>query len=267
MLLTLRLDTLWNDVDFFVICESRKTISGKDKDLNFNPNKYTKYLSKIRYLVVEQYPFETSDPWRNERYQRDYLGNALYDAEPNDLIMISDVDEIPMPRVWLGYESAKYKRADCNQLMFAYFLNNRWDSNGQPVVWVGTKMTLFRHFVSYFGSSMELLRNYKATGILRGLKRAWFKNFLVQNLTTAGWHFTWMTGVEAIIKKLESFAHQEFNKPENKDPGHIRGVIESGRDILFPGRTYVIQEIDQQFPKPLILDKDRYSAYLLNKLG
>jgi beta-1,4-mannosyl-glycoprotein beta-1,4-N-acetylglucosaminyltransferase len=267
MLLQLRLETLWDHVDFFVICESKKTISGLDKKLNFDLEKFQKYSSKIRYLIVDNYPFETSDPWRNERYQRDYLSKGLYDAKPSDLIMVSDVDEIPRPGVWDSYDTAKFLRADCEQMMYAYYLNNRWEDGGRPVIWFGTKITTFKNFQRYFCHSMELLRNYKATGFLRGLKRAWFKKFRVQNISNAGWHFTWMAGIDQVIKKLESFAHQEYNRPEYKDPEAIHLLINSGRDILFPERVYVIQEIDSQFPNPLLTNVTRYQSYLLNKVG
>ncbi len=267
MLLQLRLETLWDHVDFFVICESKKTISGLDKKLNFDLEKFQKYSSKIRYLIVDNYPFETSDPWRNERYQRDYLSKGLYDAKPSDLIMVSDVDEIPRPGVWDGYDNAKFLRADCQQMMYAYYLNNRWEDDGNPVIWFGTKITTFKNFQKYFCQSMELLRNYKATGFLRGLKRAWFKKFKVQKISNAGWHFTWMSGVDQIIKKLESFAHQEFNKPEYKNPETIRSLIISGKDVLFPSRTYVIQDLDAQFPESLINNSAEYKNYLLNKVG
>lgn len=267
MLLRLRFETLWECVDFFIICESRKTISGLDKALNFDIKKFEKFSSKIRYLVIDSYPFETTDPWKNERYQRNYLSKGLYDAKPSDLIMVSDVDEIPRPGVWDSYDNAKFLRADCQQMMYAYYLNNRWEDDGKPVIWFGTKITTFKNFQRYFCQSMELLRNYKATGFLRGLKRAWFKKFKVQKMSNAGWHFTWMSGVDQIIKKLESFAHQEFNKPEYKNPETIRSLIISGNDVLFPSRTYVIQDLDAQFPESLITKSTDYKNYLLNKVG
>ena len=267
MLLKIRMETLWDYVDYFVICESRKTISGKNKPLNFNPEKFHRYQSKIRYLVIDSYPFETTDAWKNERYQRDYLVNGIYDASPEDIIMISDVDEIPKPNIWDQFDPIKYKRADCQQWMYAYYLNNRWESKGEPIIWYGTKLTTYKHFASYFNSSMELLRNFKSKGLLRGMKRFWFKKFQTQHLNLAGWHFTWMAGVDAIVTKLESFAHQEFNKPEHKNKEHIIKIISSGGDVLFPDRHYVVQDLDEQFPVEILSNKDVYADYLLNRVG
>jgi beta-1,4-mannosyl-glycoprotein beta-1,4-N-acetylglucosaminyltransferase len=216
MLLELRLETLWDRIDYFVICESVLTISGSPKPLFFDVNRFKKYESKIRHLIVRDYPFETTDAWKNERWQRDYLINGLYDAKHDDWIILSDVDEIPRPQALALYKPNIGKRADFQQYMYAYYLNNRWELEGAPAIWVGSKVTSFKNLMNFFGGSLEVLRGYKLKGPLRGIKRAFFKTFLIQKISDGGWHFTWMAGVEKIIQKLESFAHQEFNKPEFK---------------------------------------------------
>ena len=103
LLLELRLETLWDEVDYFVICESVLTISGLPKPLYFDLENFQKYNSKIRHLVIRDYPFDTSDAWRNERWQRDYLINGLFDANPDDWILLSDVDEIDSTYKYYGY--------------------------------------------------------------------------------------------------------------------------------------------------------------------
>jgi len=263
LLLELRLETLWDYVDYFVICESVLTIAGNSKPLYFDIEKFSKYKTKIRHLILSEYPFPTNDAWRNERCQRNYLGNGLFDAQDHDWIMISDVDEIPRPESIAYFIPSKCKRADFEQYMYAYFLNNRWELNDCPAIWFGTKITTHQNFKSFFGSSMEHLRNYKSSGLLRGIKRALFKKVMVQKIQQGGWHFTWMAGVDKIIQKLESFAHQEFNKPEFKDPEKIRKLIKSGKDVLFPERKYKAQVLNIQFPKYLVENNERFREYLL----
>lgn len=264
MLLELRLETLWDHVDYFVICESVLTISGLPKPLYFDPAKFKKYESKIRHLIVNDYPFETSDAWRNERWQRDYLINGLFDAKPDDWIMLSDVDEIPRPEVIRRYSPGLRKRGDFQQYIYAYYLNNRLqEKTNQPAMWVGTKITTYSNLISFFDGSMEKLRGYKLTGPLRGIRRAFFKTFLIQKISDGGWHFTWMAGVDKIIKKLESFAHQEFNKPEFKNPEKIKELINSGKDVLFPGNKYEIQSLTEQFPIYLVRNPEKFKDYLL----
>jgi beta-1,4-mannosyl-glycoprotein beta-1,4-N-acetylglucosaminyltransferase len=263
LLLELRLETLWDHVDYFVICESVLTISGLPKPLFFDSNKFKKYESKIRHLIVKDYPFDTTDAWRNERWQRDYLINGLYDAKPDDWIILSDVDEIPRPQALALYKPNIGKRADFQQYMYAYYLNNRWELEGSPAIWVGSKVTTFKNLMNFFGGSLEVLRGYKLKGPLRGIKRAFFKTFLIQKISDGGWHFTWMAGVEKIIQKLESFAHQEFNKPEFKQPEKIKELISSGRDVLFPERKYKIQNLDDQFPEYLSKNPEKFDDYLI----
>ncbi len=263
LLLELRLETLWDSVDYFVICESVLTISGLPKPLFFDANKFKKYESKIRHLIVKDYPFDTTDAWRNERWQRDYLINGLYDAKPDDWIILSDVDEIPRPQALALYNPNIGKRADFQQYMYAYYLNNRWELEGSPAIWVGSKVTTFSNLMNFFGGSLEILRGFKLKGPLRGLKKAFFKTFLIQKIENGGWHFTWMAGIEKIIQKLESFAHQEFNKPEFKQPEKIKELIHSGRDVLFPDRRYKIQDLDEQFPEYLSKNSEKFHDYLI----
>jgi beta-1,4-mannosyl-glycoprotein beta-1,4-N-acetylglucosaminyltransferase len=178
--------------------------------------------------------------------------------------MLSDVDEIPRPETIEQYSpSFTKKTADFQQYMYVYYLNNRWQENGQAAIWPGTQITTHANLMKFFRGSLENLRGYKWTGPLRGIKRALFKTFLIQKISNGGWHFTWMAGVEKIIQKLESFAHQEFNKPEHKDPETIKKLIESGKDLLVPDREYQIQKLDEQFPAYLINNIEKFKFLLL----
>jgi beta-1,4-mannosyl-glycoprotein beta-1,4-N-acetylglucosaminyltransferase len=267
LLLELRFETLWDKVDYFVLCESILTISGHPKPLLFDINKFQKYKSKIRHLIVDKYPFDTSkDAWKNERWQRDYLINGLSDAQPDDLIMLSDVDEIPLPDSIDQYSpSLTRKRGDFQQYLYSYFLNNRWQEKGKPGIWVGTKITTYAYLMSFFDGSLERLRGYKLSGPLRGIKRAFFKTFLVQKISNGGWHFSWMAGIDKIIQKLESFAHQEFNKPEYKNPEKIKQLIIAGNDFLLPDLKYEIQTLDEQFPPYLLSNIEKFESLILIK--
>jgi beta-1,4-mannosyl-glycoprotein beta-1,4-N-acetylglucosaminyltransferase len=262
-LLELRFETLWDYVDVFVICESTYTFSGSPKPLNFNIERFGKYKSKIRYIVFDEDPKSFSDAWHYERSQRDFLINGLSDATPLDMVVVSDVDEIPNPKAFSLYDSGKFKRAALQQYMYSYYLNNRWEKDGVPAIWIGPKITTVANLNRFFTGSMQELRNYRGTGIFRGIYKSYLNKFSTQYLPDGGWHFTWMAGVDQVIKKLESFSHQEFNKAEYKNPEQIKDIVAQGRDILFPERRYVIQDIDSQFPDYLINHKENYQSYLL----
>ena len=112
MLLDLRLNILDKFVDQFVIVESSYTHSGKEKKLIFDINKYSKFKEKINYIILKDPPEgieeinngdsegeisrkEILNALKRENLQRDTIFNGLKDADKNDWIIISDLDEIP----------------------------------------------------------------------------------------------------------------------------------------------------------------------------
>lgn len=263
-LLQLRLETLWDEVDVFVLVESTLTFTGKPKDLHYDSTRFGPHAHKIRHVVVDSFPFETTDPWRNERFQRDAIARGLTDARSEDWIIVGDVDEIPEPTRIQEFNPRKFKRGDFQQRNFAYYLNNcNVDSKGSPVSWFGTKITTYENFLAFFKCA-ERVRSYKSQGILRAFKREWFHKFQVQRITEGGWHFSWMSGVESIIRKLESFAHQEFNTSDIKDPQRIVERIRNGDDILNMGASFKLLPVDETFPKPLASNISLYQHLLLS---
>ena len=103
----LRINILNEYVDKFVICESRFDHKGKPKDLNFNIEKLNKFKHKIIYLILEEQFPNTSDPWKMQAYQRDFLLKNLKEANPDDYIFFSDPDEIPNPKILINFELKK----------------------------------------------------------------------------------------------------------------------------------------------------------------
>ena len=92
--LEIRLNTLNKYVDKFIIVESRINHQGGKKNINFNINLFKKFRNKINYLLIESFP-KNSSAWDIENYQRNYISNGLKDCKPEDIIIISDADEIP----------------------------------------------------------------------------------------------------------------------------------------------------------------------------
>ena len=95
-------------------------------------------------------------------------------------------------------------------------------------------------------------------------KNVTMKGMKVRFIENAGWHFSYLGGVERIIKKLESFAHTEYNKEEFKDPKKIEEAISSGRDILGRDFHYKFIAIDDTFPKYLLTNMDKYRHLVRN---
>jgi beta-1,4-mannosyl-glycoprotein beta-1,4-N-acetylglucosaminyltransferase len=272
LILELRLETLWDYVDYFVISEASYTHAGVDRDTHFDINKFEKYASKIRYIPLHQRPSGVNDFWKNENFIRNNILQGLHDAKPHDWIMISDLDEIPNPEKIKEYQP-RYLRGDFDQRYYSYFLNNYWlgdvgaDNQVKPQsnIWRGSKITTYQHFIDFFNGNATSVRSYKSSGIWRSIKRSWFKRFNVQLIPDGGWHFTWIFSSENIIKKIQSTAHQEFNKPEYKDPQKIKELIALGRDFHKPYSRYELQVMDKQFPKYLLEHQEKFSEFILEK--
>jgi len=262
MLLDLRLRTLWDVVDVFVIVESTYTTSGRNKPLNFDPLRFKRFEAKIRYVSIDECPGGTLDPWANERYQRNQIKRGLYDAAPRDRILVSDLDEIPEPAAIHSYSGDKL-RGDFQQRYYSYYLNNLLVEPERERVWVGSKITLYKHFVNFFDESAESVRSFKSRGLLRSLHRTWFKITAVQVIQNGGWHFTWIASTDGILDKMNATAHQENNRGEWRTRDYIESTIAAGRDLVRKDRRYRVTSIDDTFPEVLRAEMTTYANFIL----
>ena len=112
-ILKLRMQILAPYVDFFVIEESSVTFSGQPKRMIFAENRklFAEFEDKIHYVAVEDSPMEGVTTHERDRYQKNQLIRAMGDCRPEDIVIFSDVDEIPKPetlvRVIKEFEAGK----------------------------------------------------------------------------------------------------------------------------------------------------------------
>ena len=200
LLLDLRLNILDKHVDKFVIIESSYDHQGNKKSLNFKEEKFLKFKKKIRYIVLNNFP-EKYSTWERENYNRNYIVNGLLDAKPNDYIMISDLDEIPKIEDRKIFEKKKY--TVFNQKMFYYRLNLH---NATEPEWLGTRACKKKDLIT-----PQLLRNQKLKKYPIWRVDKQIKNLSWNIVENGGWHFSFVMSNINIKKKIESFAHNEFN--------------------------------------------------------
>ena len=263
------MDTLWDHVHYFVISEANYNHKGHPRKTVFDINKFAKYKSKIRYQVLEKRSAGVNEFWKNENFIRNNITNGLYDSKPEDLILISDLDEIPNPKKISNY-NPKFIRGDFLQNYYSYYLNNLWVNDPNPrntenfsgVIWRGTKITTIEHFNHFFRANATSVRHYKSSGPLRSLKRAWFNAHHVQNIEEGGWHFTWVLSLDDIIKKMDSTAHT-FDDPRFRDKLFLEKMIHANRDFQDPKKHYVTLKIDSSFPEPMRKNQERYNKFLM----
>lgn len=230
--LELRLAELQSAVDQFVLVEGAKTFSGEEKPLHFaqNRERFAKYLNKIRHVIVEEMPPNSHSAWDVEAYQRNAILRGLEEAAPNDLIVISDVDEIPRATVLSSFSG---HLAALELDSFYYTLNCK----NLAAKWVGPVLVK-REILT----SPEQIR-------MRG-RRYWDENIPV--IANAGWHFSFLQNPEGIRQKIEAFAHQEYNNPVFTTLEQLRERTQFGLDIF--GRRdhyWCVVPIDESFPRYL----------------
>ena len=224
--LNMRLHELYDFVDYFVIVEADVTHAGNQKPLYYGDNKdfFKRFEEKIIHFVVDDFP-EPNDSWGREFHQRDALIRAVGvvpDMQPEDIVLVSDVDEVPNP---------KYLNRDLfdddqifvfNQRLFYYDFTTE-----NPNGWTGTMSIPYRYFGNIDLNDMRKTKNRKKD------KRVTFMPSKVSRDNHAGWHCTCFGGVDRIITKFESWSHQRYNLPKYKDKEKIAELIENKKDIIF----------------------------------
>jgi len=221
--LELRLNVLNDYVDFFVIVESTYNHKGEKRKLLFNVKKFEKFKDKIIYLIYDQIPnkienINQEDPKKTKDYK--YIMNALYrensqrnfiieglkNALDNDLILISDVDEIPKLEVLklseIGNEILIFK-----QDMFYYKLN----LNIPNFKWSGTKGVKMKKLLSPQWLRNVKDRRYPFYRIDTFFSEKKYTNIKI--ISDGGWHFSNLKSPEMIEHKLKSYLHhREFDE-------------------------------------------------------
>ena len=213
-LLEIRLETLDSLVDFFVIAEAPITYRADPKPLYFEQNKqrFAKFLPQIRHIIVDDLPTDKgfNQNWQRETLQRAALERGLADARDDDIIMLSDLDEIPCPPkikeavTWHGTLRGFHMR------FFSYFAN--CESHSGNAYWVGTGMTeyplakgRFEYVLKKLPTHLRMRPNaslrkrismrLKEHSILpaRGLR--------IQRIRNGGHHFSWLGGADKVLQK------------------------------------------------------------------
>jgi len=222
VILDLRLNTLDKKVDYFVIVESNFTHKGDNRDLKFDYKKFSKFKDKIIYLIYDEKPKQLekidendSHGQKNKKYifnaiyrengQRNFINEGLKIAEDDDLILISDVDEIPNLRN-INLTDFKEKLIFFNQEMFYYKFNLKLPNYN----WVGTKSCKKKHL-----KSPQWLRNIKDKKYPFYRLDTLFSETKYSNIkfiNEGGWHFTNIKSADEIRHKLKSYLHhREFD--------------------------------------------------------
>ena len=232
--LEIRLRELDSVVDHFVVVESPWTFSGKRKPLWFweNRERFAYWLPRISHVVVEDMP-NTGNAWANEYHQRNAIERGLLVHRHDDVILLSDVDEIPRADSVRTALRTLTSRSPIlfDQTLYYYYVNCK----AKQPAWYGTRMA--------FRDTVETLQQ---------LRESW-------GLTQpyAGWHYTYFGGVESIQAKLAGYSHHDFhNQPKFTNRAHLEICL---RDLRHFDGSYGFDVVPlTEAPRCVQDDPDRF---------
>lgn len=271
--LNIRLELLYDHVDYFILSECDYTFSGLKKPFYFEENKekYSKYLDKIIHVKntntdkidnlhndysgkkriiyqniidrLEKMKKTSETDFGKPHWCRDYLHKELTMlgmdiCNPNDIIFFGDLDEIPNPES-IKIDGGSYL---LNQSNMQYYLNKR--NITQP--WHGTYITKFENILE---NSCMFTRE---------------KRFSFEIIKNAGWHLTFMGGESKVSEKINSYGHQEYNIK----PVHDQIPYRMSKNLDILGRNIEIVDVnfESTYPEKIVqLIKEKYPYMIKNQ--
>ena len=217
VVLDVRLNLLSKYVDKFVIIESKYNHKGDERQPLFNINKFDKFRDKIIYILKSDIPegiekIQTSDnedeiyrksifnAWKRENLQRNQIMDGILDADKDDWIIVSDLDEIPNLEE-INFNTIENKLIFFEQHMIYYKFNLKLEN----FIWFGSKACKFKNL-----KSPQWLRDIKSKKFpwwrvdTMFSKKKYRDIYFVKN---GGWHFSYLKNPKDIEKKLKSYLH------------------------------------------------------------
>lgn len=240
-MLELRLNVLDDVVDRFVLVESTVTYSGSPKPMWYadHRSRFDRWRDRIEHVIVDDTPDTGAWRWGREHHQRDAIARGLASARCDDIVLVSDVDEIPDPEA-----VAQQRRGGYHQEFFLYYLNARHMNED----WIGS-VGLYAFQLAARGAQAVRDRRHGYERIERG-----------------GWHFSYAMSPDRIRTKLHAFSHAEYDTPE------IAAAVESRRERLVDlfavhaGNLSVLDVDTDYFPDYLRQNRERYGDLLRTPL-
>ena len=269
-LLEIRLNTLDEIVDKFILAESTLTHTGKPKPLYYAENKdrFAKFSDRIVHIVVNDFPPMPEDmpvrekAWTRENWQRNAIVRGLpKDIGDDDILLISDLDEIPDPAY---VEKAAANPAGVTRFdlrAYCFFINLRnisypiwnngtrvltWRTFNNPKTYAGAEYTECCVAAVNQGPSATRVRFLKPTRIMK----------------PAGWHFSYLGGVEAIQRKMKSIAHTEFDTEKRTSLDNIKNTLAKGKSLFNNYERLLPESIDQSFPQHIQTNQHHFKRLI-----
>ena len=278
MMLDIRLNTLNKYISNFVICEADFNHNGSKRDLKFDIDNFSRFKEKIIYLPLTKQPenlklilekdnylLKNSKILDNallrENFQRNFLSKGINDFGEDDLIIISDLDEIPN----LKNFQYKSKITFFEQKMYYYKLNLLHNN----FKWYGSRLCKKKHLIS-----PQWLRNIKSKRYPFWRVDILFSQTKYNNIgfvKDGGWHFTNVKSAEKIDYKMKNFLHHLEYEESGLGVEDVKKIIlekkvfynhkADKREKKWNVKTDLKKEIDINLPEYITSNKEKFSDW------
>lgn len=271
-ILNIRLHVLSDVVDRFVISEATETFSGLEKPLYYEENKelFKEFQDRIIHVVVEDTPGFAAGIGTHERdtFQKNAVTRGLKDCKEEDIVIFSDLDEIPDPvrikEILKDFDDTKiYHFA---QRLFYCYLNME-EVTGKLLAYGGDFPDIPEGKKQWIGTRMLSYRLLKEQGLQLGELRWPERKKIGIRVADGGWHFGYMGGhgerdvIKRIGEKVISAAHQEYNS--RYVISRTRDLLLDGKDIFGRDARFVRREIDDSYPGYIRAHQEELSHLIL----
>ncbi len=238
-LLEIRLNELKDVVDVFVLCEATHTFSGKPKRLYYNAAKDRFSDFNIIHRIYNNPPQEGETAWDRERDQRNALLDYLPSGNDSDILLLSDVDEVPKSSLIRHLSKLDAYR---DGLLFGIHMNTYvfcFNYLASSMDWIGTKFinrAMFNERCESFQNMRDLPSDV--------------------HIYNGGWHFTYFGDAHAVQQKLQSYAHTEN---ANLSLDFIQNAIDNRHGLVYNKEEFTLVNIDATFPKHLLENRKKFA--------
>ena len=277
-LLEIRLKLLDDIVDRVVLVESTRTFSLRKKKLYYleNKDRFKRYNSKITHIIVDDTPAFLNriflskprnlfwliknkksillNPHHIDFYQKNKVINGLENCQADDIIILSDLDEIPNPNIFNEISFLKNGAKGALELEnFCFFLNGKlYDNKNSQVFSYGPAILEFKNFRSFHAERKEA----------RSLKKE-DNNHNFEIIKNAGWHFGYLGGVDKVRQKILSAAHVELSTNSFNTRSNIEKHINKGLFIVKEKNWKInYKPLDNLFQKNICKVLEKYPSLL-----
>lgn len=265
-ILEIRLNTLDKLVDTFVLVESTHTFTGQEKPLVYAENKdrFKRFNDRIVHVVVDDMPALAESTFVREAHQRSAIGRGLADARPRDIVIVSDVDEIPKPELLERALKDAAGRITYFEGVYYHFRLN-WRLIGRQDL-MTSRMIEYRHFRD--GWLLRTTKGKRSASLPAWLERIFWtpyaaarhRAWLGRRIVPEGcWHFSFMSDPERIREKLTA-----YKAPDRLKLKDLRG--DAVEERLSARRSMFDSEIEvaplSEMPRYVQANVDRFRHIL-----